>query len=43
MTNKVGLSLQCVNLLARSREVDKPQGPQKGVCVEVSPPPPDKM
>lgn len=40
MTNKVGLSLQCVNLLARSREVDKPQGPQKGVCVEVSPPPP---
>ncbi len=41
MTNKVGLFLQCVNLLARSRKVDKLQGPQKGVCLEVSPP--DKM
>lgn len=30
MTNEVGLFLQCVNLLARSREVDKLQGPQKG-------------
>ena len=38
MTNEVGLSLQCVNLLARSREVDKLQGPQKGVCAEVSHP-----